>query len=99
LYGGRQPTSNKIGKPRGSGSRYSVLFIIITGITGLLCFIAGITLTIIGTTGLRNYGFANGPLIAGIVLLGVGGVLITVACLASVLKSKQKERNPESHGI
>jgi uncharacterized RDD family membrane protein YckC len=86
LYDGPQPTSNKIGRPRGSGSRYSVGFIIIAGIIGLLCLVAAIALTISGTLGLRDYGFANGPLIAGIVLLGVGGVLGIVACLAAGLK-------------
>jgi len=83
LYDGPQPTSNKIGKSRGSGSRYSVRFIIITGIIGLLCFVAAIALTISGTIGLREYGFANGPLIAGIVLFGVGGGLLIVACVAA----------------
>jgi len=86
LYDGPQPTSNKIGKPRSSGSRYPFLFIIIAGITGLLCLIAAIALTISGTIGLREYGFANGPLIAGIVLFGVGGALTVVACIAAGLK-------------
>ncbi|CAF1527288.1 unnamed protein product [Adineta steineri] len=57
-------------KPRGS-SRYSGNFIKLTGIIGLLSFIAAVALTIIGTAGLRNYGFSNNPLIAGIVLFGV----------------------------
>jgi uncharacterized RDD family membrane protein YckC len=86
LYDGPQPTSNKIGRPRSSGSSYSVRLIIIAGIIGLLCLIAAIALTISGTIGLRNYGFANNPLIAGIVLFGVGGVLTIFACLAAGLK-------------
>jgi len=86
LYDGPQPTSNKIGRPRGSGSRYSIRFIIIAGIIGLLCLIAAIALTISGTIGLREYGFANGPLVAGIVLFGVGSALSIVACLAAGLK-------------
>ncbi len=86
MYDGSQPTSNKIGRPRGSGSRYSVRFIIIAGIIGLLCLVAAIALTISGTVSLRNYGFANAPLIAGIVLFGVGGALTVVACIAAGLK-------------
>ncbi len=73
-------------RPRVSDSTYSVRFILITGITGLLCLIAAVVLTIIGTIGLRNYGFANGPLIAGIVLFGLGGALSILACLAAGLK-------------
>ncbi len=86
MYDGSQPTSNKIGRSRASGSRYSVRFIIIAGIIGLLCLVAAIALTIIGTVSLRNYGFANSPLIAGIVLFGVGGALTVVACIAAGLK-------------
>ena len=86
MYDGPQPTSNKIGRPRGRGSQYSVRLIIIAGIIGLLCLIAAIALTISGTVGLRDYGFANGPLIAGIVFFGVGGALIIAACLAAGLK-------------
>ncbi|CAM4791237.1 unnamed protein product [Rotaria magnacalcarata] len=83
LYGEPQTMSNKIGRPHDSDSRYSVRFIIITGIIGFICLVAAISLIIIGTIGLRDYGFANGPLIAGIVLFGVGGALIIVACLAA----------------
>jgi uncharacterized RDD family membrane protein YckC len=86
LYDGPQPTSNKIGRSRGSGSRYSVGFIIIAGIIGLSCLVAAIALTITGTIGLRDYGFANSPLIAGIVLFGVAAALIVVACIAAGLK-------------
>ena len=82
MYDGSETTSNKIVRPRGSDSR----FILITGIIGLLCLIAAISLTIIGTIGLRNYGFANGPLIAGIVLFGVSFALTIVACLAAGFK-------------
>jgi len=90
LYDGPQPTSNKIGRPRGSGSRYSVRFIIITGIIGLLCLVAAIAVTINGTIGHRDYGFADGPLAVGIVLFGVGGVLIIVSCLAARLKQRMR---------
>ncbi len=86
MYDGPQPTSNKIGRSRGSGSRYSVGFIIIAGIIGLSCLVAAIALTITGTIGLRDYGFANSPLIAGIVLFGVAAALIVVACIAAGLK-------------
>ncbi len=86
MYDGPQPTSNKIGRPRGTGSRYSVAFIIIAGIIGLSCLVAAIALTISGTIGLHNYGFANSPLIAGIVLFGVAAALIIVACIAAGLK-------------
>ncbi len=86
MYDGPQAASNKTGRSRGSDSSYSARFIIITGIIGLLCLIAAIALIISGVVGLRNYGFANSPLIAGIVLIGVGGGLTIVACLAAVLK-------------
>jgi len=52
----------------------------VTGILGVACLIAAIVLTIVGVVGLRNYGFDNNSFIAGIVLFGVGGALITVSC-------------------
>ena len=86
MYDGSQGTSNKIAGPRGNDSRYSGRYIIISGIIGLICLVLAISLTISGTVGLRDYGFANGPLIAGIVLFGVGGALTILASLAAGLK-------------
>ncbi|CAF3893936.1 unnamed protein product, partial [Rotaria sp. Silwood1] len=83
LYDELQATSNKIARDSGNDSRYSVRFTIINGIIGLLCLVSAIALTISGTVGLRDYGFSNEPLIAGIVLFGVGSVLIIVACVAA----------------
>lgn len=86
MHNESQATTKKNGRSRGSGSRYSVYFILIAGITGLLCIVAAIVLTIIGTVGLRDYGFNNDPLIAGIILFGIAGVLLTFVCLSAVLK-------------
>jgi hypothetical protein len=86
LYDGPQATSIKIGGPRDSSSRYSIRFIIITGVIGLLCIIAAIPLTIVGTVGLRDYGFANSPLIAGIVLFGLGSAILIADCISVVLR-------------
>ncbi|UJR12275.1 hypothetical protein I4U23_016452 [Adineta vaga] len=68
---------------QGRKSRYSLLMILIPGIIGIASLIAAIVLTIVGSVGLRNYGFNNGPLIAGIVLFGVGIVFSITSCAAA----------------
>ncbi|CAF1505815.1 unnamed protein product [Adineta ricciae] len=67
-------------------SRYPTLFLLIIGGLGLLCLISAVILTIIGSLGLRDYGFANNPLIAGIILFGIGGAFSIVACISAGLK-------------
>lgn len=69
-----------------TSSSYSSRFVLITVILGIACLITAIVLTIVGVVGLRNYGFNNGPFIAGIVLFGVGGAFAITGCRAACYK-------------
>ncbi|CAF4449599.1 unnamed protein product, partial [Rotaria socialis] len=77
-----QATSNKIDRHYSNACCYCDLFILITVTISVLCIVVAITLIIYGTTGLRDYGFANGPLITGIVFFGIGVAFIIVSCIA-----------------